>query len=390
LPLVFVLAMISGNLYRLAQDGTVRLLIPYFLWLMVATIFSSWPGGSTQVLLHRAGRALLLYLAVVVLIGTVRDFKRLVWSIAIGNLVIVSIALTRGVQEEGRLVVGFGTLGDPNALALFALFGLAFWALIGSRMWPLARLIPLCAAVVVLIAFGKTGSRGGLVALAAGIGAHFWGSPFATKVKLSLALLFAIGVSPLVLPEYIRARFMTFFSATEGSQYSGMLQGNDVASSVSRKEIAVQAMQLTSEHPIFGIGPGEFGNVSYKRFQTAHGGFINRATHNSFLQISCEAGIPALLLFVAALIICLRQKPKFPAPPGTHGRIVPDTDMTIHYSRCALIGIAVFAASLSFAYDDILMLSMSLLTAATNVVANQRAARAAMPRDNMLQVTYSK
>jgi O-antigen ligase len=193
-------------------------------------------------------------------------------------------------------------------------------------------------------------------------------------------LLVSIGLAPLVLPEYIRARFMTFFSAAEDSQYKDMLQGNDVASSVSRKELMFQAMQLTIEHPIFGIGPGQFGDVSYKRFREGQGVFITHATHNSYLQISCEAGIPAVLLFIAALIVCLRQKPKIPAPPAPRGGKLPDADMMIiHYSRCGLIFIAVFAASLSFAYDDILTLSMALMTAATNVVTYQRAARAAMP-----------
>jgi O-antigen ligase len=381
LPLVLLFAMTSGNLHRVAQDKTGRLLILYHLWLLPATVFSSWPGGSTQLLLHRASRALLLYIAVIVLIGAMDDFMRLVWTVAIANFVIVSLALTRGVQEEGRLVVGSGTLGDPNVLALFALFGLAFWALIASRLAPLARIIPVGAALVALIAFGKTGSRGGLVAFVAAVAAHFWGSSLASKVKLSLVLLVAISLAPLVLPGYIRARFMTFFSADENSEYKDMLQGNDVASSVSRKEIAAQALGLTIEHPIFGIGPGQFGDVSYQRFRTGQGQFINHATHNSYLQISCEAGIPAILLFVAAMVVCLRQKPKIPAPPAPRGWRLPDADTTIiHYSRCALIFIAVFATSLSFAYDDIMTLSMALLTAATNVVANQRALRAAVPQ----------
>ena len=30
--------------------------------------------------------------------------------------------------------------------------------------------------------------------------------------------------------------------------------------------------------------------------------------HNSYVQISCEAGIPAALLFIAGMVICLRKK----------------------------------------------------------------------------------
>jgi len=253
--------------------------------------------------------------------------------------------------------------------------------LIASRVPLLARLVPLCAAVAALIAFGKTGSRGGLIAFAALIVAHLWGSSFANKIRWSIALAIALVLTPLVLPDYIRARFLTFFNADESSEYGGMLQGNDVASTTSRTELTAQAMRLTIEHPIFGIGPGEFGDVSYKRFRAGQGIFINHAIHNSYLQISCEAGVPALLLFAAGLLVCFRQTRKLPAPAEPRGRqpTANDSDKTIlHYTRCGLIFICVFALTLSFAYDDILLLAMAMMTAATNAVAHRRATHPAM------------
>ncbi len=385
LALLIPLVLVSGNLNRLAQDRTARLLIPYFLWLLAATIFSTWRGGSIAVIVHRAGRAMLLYIAIVVLIGRLRDFMRLVWTVVLANFLIVVMALTKGVPDEGRLVLGSGTFRDPNELALFTLFGLSFWVLVASRIPPLARLFPIFAAMGALVVFGKSGSRGGLIALTALMAAYFWVASLASKVKLVLALLFVIGLAPLVLPGYIRARFMTFFSASEDSEYSNMLQGNDIASSISRREVQLQAVRLTLQNPIFGVGPGEFADVMYKSYKAGQGKFINHATHNSYLQIASENGIPAVLLFIAAMGVCLRQKPKIQqagysvmASPGPRLRspaaITPDYAIIVHYSRMALIFVAVFAITLSFAYDDIMLMAMALMTAATNAASNEMAA----------------
>ena len=59
--------------------------------------------------------------------------------------------------------------------------------------------------------------------------------------------------------------------------------------------------------------------------------------------------------------------------------------MIVHYSRLALIFLAAFGLTLSFAYDDILLLSMALVTTAKNVVANETAALAASQRPLAVQ-----
>ena len=133
----------------------------------------------------------------------------------------------------------------------------------------------------------------------------------------------------------------------------------------------------------------------YKRFKQGRGFFINHSVHNSYVQISCEAGIPAALLFIAGMVICLRKKRQTPemvetplarppwAPPVQRPPAVwprPDDTMLVHYSRVALMFIATFGLTLSFAYDDILLLSMAIATAAKNVAANEMAVLAASRR----------
>ena len=48
---------------------------------------------------------------------------------------------------------------------------------------------------------------------------------------------------------------------------------------------------MTAEHPLFGVGPGNFPIISDSW----------RVTHNSYTQMSSEGGIPALVLYVMVL-----------------------------------------------------------------------------------------
>jgi O-antigen ligase len=387
LTLLVPCSILSGNVFRFASQSTGRLLIAYTAWFCLAVGMSSWRGGSFEIFTHRTGRAVLLYIVVVALISRKRDFMRLIWAIALGNLFLVCRALLHGEQQEGRLVVGGGTFGDPNELAMYAIFGMFLWFLIAVRLPRFLRFLPLGAVGLALLAFGKTGSRGGFIAITIAGVAHFWNSSLATKVRVAAATLVLLVLASFVLPEYIRTRFTTFFSADSDSKYGSMLEGNDVGSTLSRQEVAGQAFQLTLQHPVFGIGPGEFGNTMYQKYKVGAGQFVNQAAHNSYLQISSETGIPGALLFIGALLTCLFQKPKYAAatgrsnprragPSGANGKLDPESAVMIHFARVALLVVVAFGISLSFAYDDIFMLAMALLTAAVNVANNESAAAA--------------
>ncbi len=88
-------------------------------------------------------------------------------------------------------------------------------------------------------------------------------------------------------------------------QYSsGMLAGRlagtfnskeDVASaygsSQARQELFWRSIEVTVKHPLFGIGPGNFAEIS------GHWS----VTHNSFTQMSSEGGVLAFILYVLIL-----------------------------------------------------------------------------------------
>jgi O-antigen ligase len=62
----------------------------------------------------------------------------------------------------------------------------------------------------------------------------------------------------------------------------------DKGSAEAREDLLIQSIKVTAEHPLFGVGPGNF--PSYTQ--------LWRVTHNTYTEFSSECGIPALLLFL--------------------------------------------------------------------------------------------
>jgi O-antigen ligase len=68
-------------------------------------------------------------------------------------------------------------------------------------------------------------------------------------------------------------------------------------SSQVRQQLFRRSIEVTKEHPLFGVGPGNFALIS--------GNW--HVTHNSFTQMSSEGGGPAFILYVLILWFGLKN-----------------------------------------------------------------------------------
>jgi O-antigen ligase len=68
-----------------------------------------------------------------------------------------------------------------------------------------------------------------------------------------------------------------------------------IDSQLQRKELLLDSLRYTINNPIFGLG---MGNFQIYHGTEAHNSQEWKGTHNSFTQISSEAGIPALGMFL--------------------------------------------------------------------------------------------
>jgi O-antigen ligase len=130
-----------------------------------------------------------------------------------------------------------------------------------------------------------TGSRGGFIALVTTAAVFLW--EFAVRGRRRYLLVLA-GLAGAVLWLSSNGMLADRLNGTFNSQ-------EDVASAYdsaqARQDLFWRSVEVTKEHPLFGVGPGNFQELS--------GSW--HVTHNAYTEMSSEGGMPALILYVLIL-----------------------------------------------------------------------------------------
>jgi len=138
-----------------------------------------------------------------------------------------------------------------------------------------------------------TYSRSGLLAFIISIVFCVWEYGIKGKrhyIVVATALILVMGLGVALSGSHYRARVESIFLGdVEGS--------GDKGSSEARKELLKRSSLLALTHPLVGVGPGCFPLVDQ--------GW--RVAHNTYTEVAAEAGIPALVLFVAAIGAAFRN-----------------------------------------------------------------------------------
>ena len=293
----------SGSIrWYLPWEVIFLLLLGVQLWLTVP--FSPvWRGGAFYKTLDFS-KVLLL---VVVMIQVVQSMKRLRWILFVQAASVAAIAITTIVNahmRRGRLEgVLSGSYGNSNDLALMIDISLPLClalALTTRSYWK--KLAWAFAMLAMIYTVFLSASRAGALALVIVALICLW--QFGVKGRrFYLVLLVPIAMIVLWLHggHSLRERIgQTSLDPTTNSQKTEASE-----SAQARKELLLKSLEVTAEHPLFGVGPGNFVVISG----------MWHATHNSYTQISAEGGIPAFLLYVLILwraIANLRAIRKYP------------------------------------------------------------------------------
>jgi probable O-glycosylation ligase (exosortase A-associated) len=96
--------------------------------------------------------------------------------------------------------------------------------------------------------------------------------------------------------------FLFFTSDTFTQAYaeraSSISNYQEDRSAIGRLNAWTTSWRVFLDHPVVGVGPNNL-EVVYKSYSPEPERF--RVSHNAYLQILCECGLPALLLFLAAI-----------------------------------------------------------------------------------------
>lgn len=186
----------------------------------------------------------------------------------------------RGPQQQPN---EFGAFIVTNALPLLAV-GLVYF----PRLRSMLAFGALAVVVQVLIA---SFSRGAYAGLALAGATMLWLRGIRLAVLIAVGGWLLIGAFPQLLPDAVVARF----------QQTGVAGSQDAELDRSAAERLIMwdaALDMTRESPILGKGFGMF-SVLKNDYTDVHVGLGD--THNMFLYVSSQMGVPALLILLVIL-----------------------------------------------------------------------------------------
>jgi len=234
------------------------------------------------------------------MVVTLRQCRQVAKMLSAGVLFVVGVSIFFSTVAEGRLSMEQGTLGNANDLAMLLLLGVPFLMVPMFQPGSSAFLkIFVCAAgISALVVTVRTGSRSGMLALGAMLLVLFLLLPFAAKLKMGLATVVLAGIALTSAPSYVLSRYATTF---KDPTTTDDLHNEAVASKIARQQLFWESVEMTMEHPVFGVGPGMFIAAEAAEADREGRPASWRVSHNSYTQVSSETGIPGLILYVAAL-----------------------------------------------------------------------------------------
>lgn len=278
--------LLASTRIRQRLPREVIYLVLLLVQLSLAVIFSPvWRGGAFDNTLAFS-KVVLITLVMSLTVTSVSRLRRLIFVETAAVALIAGLAILQGKFSSGRLEgVGYGAFENPNdlGLAIALNFPFAFAFLLRTRK-SLRKVIWAAVLVVMTYALLLTVSRGSLVELTVAAGVCLWEFGVRGRRRHVLILAGIIGLGLFISSgAQLGGRFKAIFiSQKDRLAYS---------SSEARQQLLWHSLQITAEHPIFGIGPGNFAIVS--------GNW--HVTHNSYTQMSSEGGLPALFLYVLIL-----------------------------------------------------------------------------------------
>jgi O-antigen ligase len=302
-----MLAFVSG-LQRALSTTPMRLLLGFTFWMLLSIPFSVWRGGSIELFKDIWIKSLMAGFIVAALINSTGQAVRIAKTLAFAFLAAGLLGLVYGESQEGRLMLSQGSYQNPNDYAIAILYGCICWyfMLHNPRSSFFVRGLSLLVLPFLLLMLLKTGSRGALLTAFLTFIPIFWRYSMMVKAAIVLLLPIVAAGALLLLPPEIRSRYLTVFSQERVEKAQSMkeqeLLASAVGSSEQRLQLLKDAARLTLQNPLFGVGPGMFSvaqnDISVERGQR-RGAWLG--THNTYLQVSSEIGIPGLLLFLAIL-----------------------------------------------------------------------------------------
>lgn len=296
---------------------------------MVGVVFARDTTDALSQLGAFAVEGVGLYLLMTNVIRTTTDLRRVLWALLVAGILVGGLSLFQEVTKTYRNDYGgfartdsefatieqtaaasdrtprqAGPIGEKNRYAqvMLMLVPLGLFMARAERRASL-KAMALLAAALALVAVVLTFSRGafvgfGLVAVVM-IGLRYVRAPQLAVVAVVIAGLL------VAFPQF-GARLATLEAV------ASVLTGDEGLTAAdnsvqSRTAENLTAIAVFADHPIVGVGPGQFPSY-YREYAVEVGGVIkfeDREAHNLYLDVAAEAGVLGLICLMAMLGLTL-------------------------------------------------------------------------------------
>jgi O-antigen ligase len=303
MPLAFLM---SGRVFRALKSGVGKAWLGFSIFAIFAIPFSYWPGDSVQVM-----RAFFfLNLSIFVFMCTFATSYRYCRWIVTTNLiaavlVLISCAAFGQYNDIGRLTLpGSYLLENSNDLALVLLINMGYFYYLVMRPGNLNRALGGAGMMACLYFILKTGSRGGFLALGVFVVVLFFFS--LNKVVWATVAVPVVALSLVLMPSALLHRLTLIVADTDVSQAQSGSDAAAIESQQERQDLMKKAMRYTILRPLTGVGPGQFTNAVWgdEHREGKHPPALG--THNTYLEVSSELGLPAFFCYLTVVLACIR------------------------------------------------------------------------------------
>lgn len=281
---------------KLARTREVYLFLAMLAWFMALIPFSSWPGGSFKIFDDYIWKIALLSIVFVNVIDTVPRLRRMLGIQALGVTLIALSSYGNIDTGTGRLTGISQAFGNSNDLAcmIAMTLPLSVYFIIFSK--HAVKLFWIVASLLMIYIIVLTMSRTGFLALMAAIACLAW--YFLVKQGKTGLLLLLLGIGAVgfavAAPSSYRDRVASIFISELDSAGS---REDATGSRQARIELLKRSLEVTLNHPIMGLGPGQF--------IVASGSW--HVSHNTYLEFTTECGIPGFIIFLLLLRLAFKN-----------------------------------------------------------------------------------
>jgi len=301
--LCYLGCLISGRGAAAFRDKCTWLWVGFLIWMTIATLTSTWRGGSIFQWNDYVKTIFPIILIIPAVVTVKTDVRKFMTVIGLAGIANTALGFVSSDFKTGRMgLEAAGSIGDPNDYAAHLIFlipAMVYFAF-GLKKSVFYKIVGTLSVVAALYQILSTGSRGGLVSLMLFVLYVLVTGDRKLKVGILLGGPVLVLLALPLVPRNSIDRLNTLFESTP-QQHTEAEESTE-----ARRALLQASIDATLAHPIFGIGPSVF--MDYEAGVAAelgkHG--MWHGTHNAYTQISCECGIPALVLVVAALGLTFR------------------------------------------------------------------------------------